>query len=269
MASTNDILTQQQQYPTMAYVDVNGLPPIDPFLAARLMALPDELCIEIVAHTVSVPVRISLLIFSQYTEQLCPPFKQYPKLLEIAKQEVVKSNTFFWPAAAPGVTPFASNIRHLELDIDVKIDGGDLVFAQTLGLPAVEVSKIRTLPNRFPHLETLIVNVDTRPIIFPGTLYAHLSGKLVEATAAPWFVTAERCYKLSQLFEGIRLMRFPVWRRNLRVKKKVVCKQSATLSRIHEHQSDPTLLQEYDEYAKAIYGILDAPLTTVYFGKWW
>lgn len=211
---------------------------------------------------VTAPRRISLLTLTHHAHTLCLPFKHDRDLLALARDAVLRTNTFFWPRHAPSLTPPTAQIRHLELDLAIAIAGGDVSDPRSLDLPTADVAKIVALPYLFPKLATLVVNVDNTASVTAGAVFVDAFGARLPAAAFVEGVAMERCWKVAEVLERVKGLRFPRWRRGGRAERRVVFVQ-ARGSGCRVLSPDPTAIREQEAYARAVYGMLDWPVATV------
>ena len=136
---------------------------------------------------------ISLLVFTQRTQSICFPLKHNDHIHAITEEQVVRSNVFWWPRPAPSVTPFASEVRNLQLDLSISIDGGHLLKASSFDLPGFQVAKIPAVPLLSPKLESLTVNVDNTSSAPPGATDVDVSGMQYPTGILLEAMIMERC----------------------------------------------------------------------------
>lgn len=234
--------------------------------SARLGALPDELKTAIIADIGAVPNIISLLTYTQRKNAICLPLKHDDHLLAIAEEQFVRSNLFYWPSSAPSITPLAGELRHLELDLNIVFRGGDIYRPGYYDIPAADAAKIVATPYFFPKLESLTMNVDNSRMVAP--LEMMYSDPAVPASAhGPvicWGHTTlmDTCGRLAGVITRVKKLQFPQWERKGKLTRKVVLTHSS-IYRVCGNVQGPTVYKDPEEFDKAIYRMMDWPVTTV------
>lgn len=237
-------------------------------LTERLMALPEELRIKIIGEMVRINLRISLLVFAQDLETRCLPFKHHDHLLAIAEEQAIRNNVFYWPLAAPAVTLEAEHIRHLEMDLRLTINGGDVLFPRTFDIPTLDAAKLTAIPYFFPKLAALTINVDHTPVLSPGAYYVDHIGFVVPAAGFYEANVMEYCWKIGEILTRARELYFPRCRRDETLKRKVVFKQSMmTARKTMGKMDDPMEIKDLRLYWEKMYQTLESVESHVYIGE--
>lgn len=242
----------------MAEPPNNASPPNTTELLSRLLTLPDKLRAQIIGYVVTSPLRISLLTSTPRIYALCRPFHHHSRLLATAREQVLSSNVFFWPPHLPNTPLLARQIRHLEIDLRITINGGVFGQAQSFALPTADAAHITAIPDYFPSLETLVVNVENLARITPGAIYIDTAGIPMPADARDACRTIERQIKMIEIVRRVKRLRFTPGTSGMTVKRKIVFVQSVESS-LHVRRLDFNATQDAGEWSN----ILDWPVVMV------
>lgn len=189
--------------------------------------LPNELKIRLVSFAVSTPFRIDLIRLNQQVQTLCQPFEQDELLLSIAKEQVFRSNVFFWPRAVPSIIHVNSDISYLEVDISITINGGWINYPHSFDLPASDAAKFLAIQHFFPKLESLTINVKNTGLITPGAYYVDRFNNSIWAVQYPEGLTTERLVKMYEILQRTKTLALHRWKKDLKLRKTVVFSQDA------------------------------------------
>ena len=169
---------------------------------ARLQACPDEIKIMIIGRAVMHSERIDLNNFYRATQALIAPFASDKKLLAIAKEEVIKVNTFCVTGMNYQPQIRVHEIRHLVVNLPMQTEGTGT--GPTLGtsgdlLTRADTSTLYSLETRFYRLQSLTIQVTDIGSISPGAFYTAPDGTQTMAQDFPEAVGYERALKLLQI----------------------------------------------------------------------
>lgn len=252
----------------------------------RFDDLPRELKDMIIEDVVVSPGKISIPDFTHARKEFCQPFEYDGDLLEEAHKQFKRVNEFVLPFVEY-VLPFndltevglARNIRHLTINHRIVAEGGDFRrFMPTYKMEAHERVRIDTLPQMFPNLETLTINVDndiTNPSPGPNERPTFMFGGCL----MPWLAESEpgnkaweRLFKVHALIDRVRALTFNSYHLNRPVQKKLVF--------INMRHADPDHLkrtcidpgaarfpEDVELYIASLYETMDARKMIVLFGE--